>query len=172
MKHLISFLAITIIISLVAISYYQQKQTWQNQINTYKKQYDSLSLALHEIQEDCEKERRTMSAQITDIRKNKFDAFNTQDFRIYGLYRDEEKQYTISQIADMFNINNISAIKHSDVLGERWFIVPVKGVHFVGTNQNATSIAKLYYKTIADSTLIIAFNKKIVVGKHIFIPFE
>ncbi|MCS7004654.1 MAG: hypothetical protein NZM38_04945 [Cytophagales bacterium] len=170
--HFFTFILVVTIMILIGLAHQQQIEEKDKLYLNCQRSQDSLSEAFAKQERLYLKERQKDSARIKQIRENKLNALGNPLFRVYGLFFDANKQYTISQIAYQFRINNISEIKYSDFPKERWFIVPVKGVHFVDSGETATTIARLYYRKLADSVLIKSFNKTITPGKYIFIPFE
>jgi hypothetical protein len=171
-QQIVSTIAFVLFLSFLAVLYVADRTAWQNEIHIQKQQLDSLNKLAMQLLPQHNSIAAVEEQRIKAIAAHRFDAFNAGDYRVYGLFRDENKQFTISQISEKYGIHNLSAIKVTDVLGERWFVVPVKGTHFVKKGENAGKIAALYYKNAADSTLILDFNTNIRVGKFIFIPFN
>lgn len=154
-----------------------QKAAWQQENNALKTELDSLrtssqNLAL-EFEEKVEQRRISDSLMHRKIYDNYFDAYDAQNFRLYALYKDSERKYgSASNLARAFNIENSESIKSNSVLGEMWYIVPIKGIHFVEKKQTWTSIAKKYYHNLNDSTLLKAFNKELQPNRFVIVPFN
>ena len=168
----IGFAAFAAFTCLIALLYIKQKGEWENSSIHNTTQADSLSGLTNLLQERVAKLEEAESMRTKSIYENTFDPFDSDNFRIYGLYRDMTRSKKELDVAMMFHISNSGAIKAMDVMGERWFIVPVKGVHFMLPDETATKIATLYYDNPKDSTLILRFNLDPQPGKNIFIPFN
>jgi hypothetical protein len=150
------------------------KAAWQQKIK-------EASMYPPEI-EDLRKENIALKAKLDFYRKQDsvytkliamrtFDAKDTENSRMYGLFKDKGKKYTLEDIAAKFNIPNERAVKVTEVQGDNWFVVPIKGVHFVRKAETASSIAKKYYTLLSDSVLIKEFNPTIKMDNLIFIPY-
>ncbi len=137
-----------------------------------KKENERLSERNEFLQNRMERMQLADSLKVRSIYENYFDPYDAENFRVYGLFRDAEQNYSVKSIAEKFNIETASAVKSSVVLGEDWYIVPVKGIHFVTKGDTPESIAKRYYFSPKDADLIRAFNKEISPGKKVFIPFD
>lgn len=154
-----------------------QKAAWKQENNTLKTELDSLrtssqDLAL-EFEEKVEQRRISDSLMHRNVYDNYFDAYDAQNFRLYALYKDSERKHgSSSNLARAFNIENSESIKSNSVLGEMWYIVPIKGVHFVEKKQTWTSIAKKYYHNLNDSTLLKTFNKELKSNHFVIVPFN
>jgi hypothetical protein len=140
--------------------------------NAFNQERDSLEVELEKYKDLYAAFEQKEFQRAQSVYENQFDPFDSNNYRVYGLFRDIGKRYTAVDVAKMFHINSANAIKSSDVLGERWFIVPVKGVHYFAESETLTDIAKLYYKKPADSVLLIKFNVDAVPGRNLFIPFN
>jgi len=117
--------------------------------------------------------RAVDSLRIRAFKMNYFDAYDENHFRVYGLFRDKGREYNISTVAKKFNITSPNAVKMSQVGDEKWFIIPVKAVHYVQKDETAQSIAQKYYFNKTDALLIQDFNlNNIQEGKLVFIPFN
>ncbi|WP_338763624.1 hypothetical protein WAF17_20090 [Bernardetia sp. ABR2-2B] len=154
-----------------------QKAAWKQENDALKTELDSLktssqNLAL-EFEEKVEQRRISDSLMHRKVYDNYFDAYDAQNFRLYALYKDTERRYgSTSSLARAFNIENSNSIKSNSVLGEMWYIIPVKGVHFVEKKQTWTSIAKKYYHNLNDSTLLKTFNKELKPNRFVIVPFN
>jgi len=154
-----------------------QKAAWKQENDALKVELDSLrtssqNLAL-EFEEKVEQRRVSDSLMHRKVYDNYFDAYDAQNFRLYALYKDSERKYSsVSALAHAFNIENSESIKSNRVLGEMWYIVPIKGVHFVEKKQTWTSIAKKYYHNLNDSTLLKTFNKELKPERFVIVPFN
>ncbi len=154
-----------------------QKATWQQENELLKSEVDSLrtssqNLAL-EFDEKVEQRRISDSLMHRQVYDNYFDAYDAQNFRLYALFKDSERKFgSSSNLARAFNIENSESIKSNSVLGEMWYIVPIKGVHFVEKKQTWTTIAKKYYHNLNDSTLLKTFNKELKANRFVIVPFN
>ncbi len=169
---LINILAFAIFVAFTVYLYTKNKTKWETEARSNIAKVDSLSDLTATLEERLVQFEKNELLRIEAIRNMRFDPFDSDNFRIYGLYRDVEKRYSDMEISLRFNINNANAVKSSNVLGERWFVVPVKGVHFWKEEETLTEIASLYYLEKKDSTLISNFNLDAGPGKHVFIPFD
>lgn len=163
-----AFVVFVLFCATIAILYLNNRREWMRELSEARLKVDSLSLELAEIRAL----RRKEAARIQHVREIRFDPFDADDYRVYGLYRDEEKQYSNVQMGKKFNIHPPNAIKTANILDERWHIVPIKTIHFYDGSESLTQIADFYYENPGDSILIEAFNPRMVPGKHIFIPFD
>lgn len=154
-----------------------QKSAWKQENDALKTELDSLrisnqNLAL-EFDEKIEQRRVSDSLMYRSIYDNYFDAYDAQNFRLYALYKDSERKFgSASNLASAFNIENSESIKSNSVLGQMWYIVPIKGIHFVEKKQTWTTIAKKYYHNLNDSTLLKTFNKELEPNRFIIVPFN
>jgi hypothetical protein len=162
----------TIYTLVVFLLYLLNQQSWTAKNYKLTGELDTLKQKLSSYQDQIQQLGQKDSLQKADLAQQKFDGFDSQGFRVYGLLRDEEKRFTVESAAAKFNIFPPSSVKFSDVLGERWFIVPVKGLHWVESGETAGKIASYYYTRAADSVLILSFNPSLKAGKYIFIPFD
>ena len=154
-----------------------QKAAWQQENDALKTELDSLRTSSQELaiefEEKIEKRHISDSLMYRKVYDNYFDAYDAQNFRLYALYKDSEKRYSsISELARAFNIENSNSIKSNSVLGEMWYIVPVKGIHFVENKQTWTSIARKYYHNLNDSSLLKTFNKELKPNHFVVVPFN
>ncbi len=162
----------TVYTLIVFFLYLFNQQLWTSKNLEVITQADSLQRKVVELQEALEQAVALEKSRREYIKAHEFDGFDATGFRVYGLLRDEEKKYTEVSAGQKFNVFPPSSIKVSDVLGERWLIVPVKGLHFVSAGESFGQIAKLYYRDAADSVLLREFNPALRVGRFIFIPFS
>ncbi|MEM1136494.1 MAG: hypothetical protein AAGI07_11705 [Bacteroidota bacterium] len=169
---LINIIAFTVFVAFTAYLYLTNQHKWQLSAEKNTVLVDSLKQLTAMYQDQLEKYKQNEALQTQTLKETRFDSFDSDNFRLYGLYRDVEKRYSIMDVSLMFNVNNANAIKSNDVLGERWFIIPMKGVHFWKEGETITDIAALYYDEKKDSTLISKFNLDGSAGRYIFIPFN
>ncbi|SFF50523.1 LysM peptidoglycan-binding domain-containing protein [Thermoflexibacter ruber] len=171
---LITAMSVFFLSIFIIFLFLSSKEAWQQKIK-------EASTYPPEI-EDLRKENTTLKAKLDFYRKQDsvytkliatrtFDAKDTENFRMYGLFKDKDKKYTPEEMAAKFNIPNEKAIKITEVQGDNWFIIPVKGVHFVRKAETASSIAKKYYTLLRDSVLIKEFNPSIKIDNLVFIPY-
>lgn len=172
---LITAMSVFFLSIFIIFLFLSSKEAWQQKIK------EASTYPSEKIQ-DLLKENMTLKAKLDFYRKQDsvytkliamrtFDAKDTENFRIYGLLKDKGKKYTLEEIAIKFNIPNEKAIKITEVQGDNWFIVPVKGIHFVRKAETASSIAKKYYTLLRDSVLIKEFNPSIKIDNLVFIPY-
>jgi len=113
------------------------------------------------------------SLRVRAFKMNYFDAYDENHFRIYGLFRDKSREYNISTVAKKFNVTSPNAVKMSQVGDEKWFVIPIKAVHYIQKGETVQSIAQKYYFNKTDASLIQDFNlNNIQEGKLVFIPFN
>jgi serine/threonine protein phosphatase PrpC len=164
-RTLLAFILFSIFILML---YFYKVERWNLAIN----KMDSLEQVANQSTKKLLLSEKQDKLKNENIKNHYFDSFDNDKYRVYGLLRDSEKKYKISEISTTFNIFNTNAIKVNEVMGEQWFIVPVKGVHFLQAGENATSLAKKYYTDITDSVLIKKFNPNLEPYRHVFIPFN
>lgn len=165
------FLAFLFFVAFISILYLQNRRAWQNELSAQAILIDSLTIQSHIFSDRITELEAVDNAVIQQIRSLEFDSFDPEHYRVYGLYRTSDKSLTRESISQQFNVYNAGAIKYSDVLSERWFTVPVKGVHQLKNGESVGSLATLYYTKVADSVLIQDFNPIIKPGRVLFIPF-
>lgn len=156
----------------VILLFLVNKSRWIEEKKALQISFDSLRIAQGSRSWKAQEALLYDSLQKQFFRNNRYDPLVSNGFRMYGLFKDIQNTYTISEVAEKFNISNVKSIKVSEADGQNWYIVPVKGIHIVRPKENAGNIARLYYHNPADSVLIKAFNQKIVGGQMIFIPFD
>jgi serine/threonine protein phosphatase PrpC len=164
-RTLLAFILFSIFILML---YFYKVERWDVAIN----KMDSLEQVANQTTKKVLLWERQEKLKHENIKNHYFDSFDNDKYRVYGLLRDTEKKYKISEISTLFNIFNTNAIKVNEVMGEQWFVVPIKGVHFLQAGENATSLAKKYYTDVADSVLIKKFNPSLEPYRHVFIPFN
>jgi len=170
-NRLWEFLAFLFFVALISILYLQNRHSWKNEIAEQQILIDSLTSQIQLYADRVNELEQTETTAINSIRSHTFNSFDT-DFRIYGLFKTANKSQTRESISQRFNVYNASAIKYSDVLGERWFIVPVKGIHRLKEGESLGQLATLYYKKSADSVLLHDFNPIIAPQRVVFLPFD
>lgn len=169
---LITALSVFFLSLFIVFLFLSSKATWTQKIKEAEAEVEPLRQENITMRSKLEFYRKQDSVYASMIGGRTFDPKVLDNFRIYGLFKDKGKRYTIGEIAEKFNIPNEKAIKVSEVDGDNWFIVPVKGTHFVRKAETATSIAKKYYENVADSILIKDFNSVIKMGNMVFIPYN
>jgi hypothetical protein len=172
LRNLITTIAVMLFTLTIIFLFLVNKSQWIEEKKAMQIRYDSLKIAQGSKSWKIQELLRYDSLQKLYFRDNRYDPLVSNNFRMYGLFKDFDNTYTISEVAAKFNISNPKSIKVSEADGQNWYIVPVKGVHLVRPKETATSIARLYYRNLTDSTLIKLFNQKLSVGQMIFIPFE
>ncbi|MDW7694195.1 hypothetical protein R9C00_05550 [Flammeovirgaceae bacterium SG7u.111] len=168
---IVTFVAFVAFAGFIFYLYFFNENKWQVDTTAYKQQVDSLKNLTQELQVRLASQEEYESKRAQHVYEYRFDPFDSENFRLYGLYRDVEKKYSTLDVALMFNISNAKSIKYSDVIGERWFIVPIKGVHYYSGDETITEIAMKYYEDPADSVLITRFNLEPEADMRLFIPF-
>ncbi|MGB0522640.1 MAG: hypothetical protein ACPGJS_06755 [Flammeovirgaceae bacterium] len=171
-NRLWSFIAFLLFMSFIAALYLLNRGSWKEQAASQQLLIDSLQNHTQELSHRIAYLQKAKQQEIESIRTLSFDSFDEDQYRVYGLYRDKNKKQTLETISQKFNVYNAGAIKYSDVLGERWFIVPIKGVHFMREDETLEEISMQYYGNPADSMLIVQFNPVIKPLKSLFIPFS
>jgi hypothetical protein len=172
LKEILTSLLVFAFCVLLVVLYLANKSAWQHDLAAARQEADSLRNMWHSQSDVFSRQRQGDSLRAKLIYDNYYDPAVENDFRLYGLYKDKAGTYTIQTLARRFNISNENSIKSSEVAGEKWYIVPVKGVHLVLKGESAGSIARLYYFNPADSALIRDFNGVVRPGKMVFIPFN
>ena len=164
--------AFLLIAVLIASLFIKNRNDWQEEKQIAIARLDSLSVQQQQLAEALRAQQVKELARARAVAQNYFDPYDTDNYRVYGLYRDASRSKTAAAISTQFHVYNPSAIKFSEVIGERWFIVPVKGIHYFAEGESLSELAALYYSRPADSVLIKDFNQPLQVNKHIFIPFS
>jgi nucleoid-associated protein YgaU len=155
---------------LLIVLFLSNKSQWTQKITASQHEADSLRSTVLEQYEEL---RTLDSLAGQTIRDNQYDALVSNGFRMYGLFKDTQDLYDIEMLANKFHIRNVKSIKVIDGPEERkWYVVPVKGAHFVRPGESATALARRYYGNATDSALIKDFNPEWAVFRMVFIPFE
>ncbi|GAB4109877.1 MAG: hypothetical protein OHK0057_37150 [Thermoflexibacter sp.] len=171
---LITAMSVFFLSIFIIFLFLSSKAAWQQKIkeaSTYSPEIEDLRKENTMLKAKLDFYRKQDSVYTKLIAMRAFDAKDTENFRMYGLFKDKGKKYTLEEIATKFNIPNEKAIKITEVQGDNWFIIPVKGVHFVRKAETASSIAKKYYTLTRDSALIKEFNPSIKIDNLVFIPY-
>lgn len=171
-QRLITTIAVMLFTLTVIFLFLLNKSQWIEEKKLMQIRYDSLKIAQGGKSWKAQEALRYDSLQKMYFRDNRYDPLVSNGFRMYGLFKDLDNTFTISEVAEKFNVSNPKSIKVSEADGQNWYIVPVKGVHLVRPRETATSVARLYYRNLADSSLIKQFNQQVTGGQMIFIPFE
>jgi hypothetical protein len=171
-ERLITTIAVMLFTLTVFFLFLTNKSEWLEEKRQMQAKYDSLKIAQGDKSWRMQEALYCDSLQKQYFRNNRYDPLVRNGFRMYGLFKDLDNIYTIGDVAEKFNISNPKSIKVSEVDGQNWYIVPVKGLHLVRPRETATSIARMYYRNLADSVLIKQFNHKVSSWQMIFIPFE
>lgn len=166
-----TLLAFGIFAVLVFVLYLVNRNTWRKEEERLTMQQDSLQQKIRELEKRYISLEQAVFEGDKFIYNHYFDSFDSNRFRVYGLLRDDKKRYTLQEVAEKFNVFTPSAIKENEVMGERWFVVPVKGLHFYAPGETIAALGSRYYEHPQDSVLIKAFNPGLSHGKFIFIPF-
>jgi hypothetical protein len=169
---LITALSVFFLSLFVVFLFLSSKSVWTQKIKDATSLLEPLRQENITLKSKLEFYRKQDSVYAKMVGERIFDAKVIDNFRVYGLFKDKGQKYELEEIAKKFNIPNAKAIKMSEIDNEHWFIVPVKGTHFVRKAESASSIAKKYYNNVADSTLIKEFNPTIKMGNMIFIPYQ
>lgn len=171
-KSLLTTLLVFAFTALLATLYLNNRSDWLSQNEALNQTNDSLMVVNQELARQIEAQQLKDSLIVGKVYQMYFDPYDAERFRMYGLFRDAERVYSTREVAEMFNIETPTAVKHSVVLDEDWYVVPVKGVHLVSQGDTPASIAKRYYFSPNDAALIKKFNGTLKPGKFIFIPFN
>ncbi len=169
---LITALSVFFLSLFVVFLFLSSKSVWTQKIKEAEATVEPLRQENITLKSKLEFYRKQDSVYAKMVGEKVFDAKVIDNFRVYGLFKDKGQKYSIEEIAKKFNIPNAKAIKMSEVDEDNWFIIPVKGTHFVRKAESASSIAKKYYNNAADSILIKDFNPVIKMGNMIFIPYQ
>jgi thioredoxin-related protein len=142
-----------------------QKSAWNKQLKTAQEE-------VNEIRNASQSRLSEDSLRAKYFKTLFFDPHDEKNFRVYGLFKDREGKYSKDEIAQKFNIGQARSIEMNEVKGEKWFVVPVKTVHFVQKGETAEIIGSMYYRNKKSARLLEEFNGKIEAGKAIFVPFD
>ncbi len=166
-----NFIAFLIFVGIIATLFLFSKANWERKLKVSQTEVDSLLNHSKELEARIEFMQKAESKRVESVIENKFDSFDAGNYRIYGLFRDASKKMTREGLSNDFNVYNAGAIQYNEVVGERWFAIPVQGVHFMQKDETLSEIAEKYYGNVKDTAIISAFNQKIEPYRHIFIPF-
>jgi lipopolysaccharide export LptBFGC system permease protein LptF len=168
-NDILTALALFAFAVLVIVLFLGNKAQWNQKIATSQLEADSLRNTVLAQYEEL-RTYDSLAGQYT--RDNRYDPLVESGFRMYGLFKARRDVYDAEMLANKFHITNVKSIKYNEGPEETWFIIPVKGAHFVRPGESATSLAKYYYGNAADSVLIRDFNPDFGVFRTVFIPFE
>ena len=166
-----NFIAFLIFVGILATLFLFSKANWERKLKVIQTEVDSLLNHSKELEARIEFMQKAESNRVESVIDNKFDSFDAGNYRVYGLFRDASKKMTREELSNTFNVYNAGAIQYNEVVGERWFAIPVQGVHFMQQDETLTEIAEKYYGNARDTALISSFNPRIEPDRHIFIPF-
>lgn len=166
------FASFAVFTLLMLFFYFQNESHWEGKLDEQKANIYNMDIQLQQEKRKLATSQQEQKKASDKIKGNSFDPYDSQYFRMYGLYRDKSKSMSRTSVGERFNVYNPLAIEYKDVMSERWFVVPVKGVHFVKKGETAESIGKLYYQDAEKYKLIAKFNKYIKAGRFIFIPYD
>jgi hypothetical protein len=170
-KHIITALAVGLLTLFLLFLFSYREAEYKASMQIQKQQVDSIAQVCIDLEEKLERAVESDSLRSRWIYNNYFDAYDANNFRLYALYKDPKLNQI--EVAKMFNIEVRDAVKSSRVLNENWHIVPIKGLHFLATDETVSDVAKRYYFNSADSTLIKRFNgNKIQENQMLVIPFN
>jgi hypothetical protein len=169
---LITALSVFFLSLFIIFLFLSSKAIWMQKIKEASTEVEPLRQENITLKSKLEFYRKQDSVYAKMTADRVFDPKDIENFRVYGLFKDRGKKYSIEEVARKFRIPNEKAVKMTEVPDGNWFIVPVKGTHFVRKAETAGSIAKKYYTDIADSVLIKEFNPIIKMGNMIFIPYN
>lgn len=168
-----NFIGFVLFTLLIIFMYSQNKNTWEGELKEKNTEIELLQKQLSKAQNTIQSHNNYLNLHIKSIAERDFDAFDSERYRMYALFRDVRNKFDRNQVAEKFNIYNPLAIEAKVVMGENWFIVPVKGTHLVQKGESLKKIASLYYENEKEGIqLIQQFNPQVVEGHAIFLPFE
>ncbi len=168
-RDILTAVAVFALAVLLMLLFLSNKTNWTRQIAQAQHQADSLR---ENVMEKYETLRTYDSLATRALAENQYDPRAENGYRIYGLFKDPEGYYDWETLSAKFHISNPKSIKRSEADGEKWYVIPVKGVHFVRPGQSATTLARLYYANPADSVLITDFNGPLRSYQTAFVPFD
>ena len=170
---IITSVGIFLLSMLLILSYLSNKDTWIQERQEIALINDSLQLVNEKLMAENLKLKEGDSLRVRSVYNNYYDAYDDNNYRLYALYKSPKKtKLSLKKLARKFNIDNPKSIKQSTILGNDWFIVPVKGVHFVREGETSEQLAKFYYFNSNDARLLEDFNGKVKPNKMIVIPFN
>ncbi|GAA4829235.1 hypothetical protein [Algivirga pacifica] len=167
-----TFLVFSLFAALMLLLFFSYETYWEQKLESKDAIRQEEQLKVEELIGQIKELQADKKQQINAIREEAFDPYDKKQYRMYGLFRDTKNQYSRTTVAELFNIYAPAAIESKVKMGERWFVVPVKGIHWVEKGDTAFSIAKLYYENPENHRLITRFNGKLKAGTFVFIPFE
>lgn len=168
-----NFLGFVLFTLLIIFMYSANKNSWNDALNEKNKEISNLQKQLSKANGQISSYDNYLKLHIKSIAERNFDAFDSERYRMYALFRDVRNKFDRTEVAKKFNIYNPLAIEVKVVMGENWFIVPVKGTHLVQKGETLKKIANMYYDNEKEGVqLIQQFNPQVVEGHAIFLPFE
>lgn len=165
-------LGVFVIALLLILMHLTHEANWQTRLKTQLAAADSLQQEIAARDSLLELWQEEDSTRIKAVYNNYYDAFDEKGYRVYGLYKTPENQISLVKLARKFNIENPNSIKKSTALGQDWYVVPVKGVHYLKKGETPLQVARLYYHNPKDVDILKAFNPKWEAGRNIIIPFN
>lgn len=179
MRHAYTLLAVLALLALIGFVYYGQKQSWLQQESDYQQKIAGLEQALKKQQVPSRKSMMvdsTAAMRVQEMQEAvagyRYDLQDFANFRMYGLFKDTANVWTADSLAKVFHVDARSIAQRQAGSGH-WFIVPVKGVHYVQAGETAMNISRIYYKNEKDAQLILRFNqRKVRAGHYVFVPFN
>lgn len=169
---LITALSVFFLSLFVIFLFLSSKSSWTQKMKETEAKVEPLQQENITLKSKLEFYRKQDSVYAQMIAARTFDPKDIENFRVYGLFKDKGQKYDLEEVAKKFNIPNAKSIKLTEVGDDNWFIIPVKGTHFVRKAESASSLAKKYYGNVNDSILIKDFNPTIKMGNMIFIPYN
>lgn len=184
---LLSGLAVFVFCFVVGLVFWNQKTTSEQEIEQYKLQVTRLQNLLEDKAAEEKLRKRKDSLQKADSMRSenftgantevtelpypqKFDPLDRKNFRLYGLFKDENNELSAAKLAEKFNVR-ADAVKSFDAEGGKWYIVPIKIAHYLRKGETAEGLARRYYKNNKKASLILDFNKRFDAETWIYIPF-
>jgi hypothetical protein len=170
---IITSISVFLLYILINLDYLSNKDTGIQERQAIDLVNDSLQLVNQKLMAENLKLKEGDSLRVRSVYNNYYDAYDDNNYRLYALYKSpKNKKLSLKKLARRFNIDNPKSIKVSSVLNDDWFIVPVKGVHFVREGERLEQLSKFYYFNANDSKLLTDFNGEIKTNKMIIIPFN
>ncbi len=169
---IITSISVFLLALLIIFMYKTQEENWKERVATERVLTDALRLELKTKDSLIQIFEAEQNLKIKSVYSNYYDAYDEKGYRIYGLYKAPQGEYSVVRLARMFNVENPTSIKVSTVLGKDWFIVPIKGTHFLKKGETPIQLAKMYYHNPKDVELLQKMNPKWEAGRHILIPFN
>ena len=170
---IITSIGVFLLSLLLILSYLSNKDTWIQERQAIDVVNDSLKIVNQKLKAENLQLKEGDSLRVRSVYNNYYDAYDDSNYRLYALYKSpKKKKLSLKNLARKFNIDNPKSIKVSSVLNDDWFIVPVKGVHFVREGETLEQLSKFYYFNTNDARLLTDFNGEIKPNKMIVIPFN